>query len=99
MALSLIPSRTPSPTKSRRRNAQGCKGVPRIVLAVAERALAVLPGFRQWIDERPARKEPRETARTARSTPARRGSPAVESVLLGCVVIHGGDVAEPIDRR
>src|SRR5207253_8869012 len=34
-----------APAKSRRRNAQGCKGVPRIVLAVAERALAVLPGF------------------------------------------------------
>ena len=89
-----------APAKSRRRNAQGCKGVPRIVLAVAERALAVLPGFPP-MHRREAHEEGTLGKRRAELAPRLRveDRPPFESVLLWCVVVHGGRVAEPIDRR
>src|SRR6185312_9921415 len=89
-----------TPAKSRRRNAQRCKGVPRIVLAVAERALPVLPRFPPMYRGE-AHEEGALGKRCAELAPRRRveNRPSLESVLLGCVVVHGGCVAEPIDRR
>src|SRR5579864_2038936 len=89
-----------APAKGRRRNAQGCEGVARIVLAVAERALAVLPGFPP-MHRREAYEEGTLGNRRAELAPGLRleHPPRLQSVLPRCVVVHGGRVAEPIDRR
>ena len=89
-----------APAESRRRNAQGCKCMPSIVLAVSERALTVLPGFPP-MDRREPHEEGTLGKRRAELAPRLRveDRPPFESVLLGCVVVHGGRVAEPLDRR
>ena len=89
-----------APAKSRRRNAQGCKGMPSIVLAISERALTVLPGFPP-MDRREAHEEGTLGKRRAELAPRLcvEDRPPFERVLLGCVVVHGGRLAEPLDRR
>ena len=74
--------------------------MPDIVLAVAERALTVLPGFPP-MDRRETHEERSFGKRRAELAPRLRveDRPPFESVLLGCVVVHGGRVAEPLDRR
>src|SRR5450759_222539 len=71
-----------------------------IVLAITERALTVLPGFppmyRREAHEEGTLGQPRADLAPRLRVEER---PPFESVLLGCVVVHGGRVAEPIDRR
>ena len=74
--------------------------MPSIVLAISERALTVLPGFppmggREADEEGPLGKRRDELAPRLRVE----DRPPFESVLLGCVVVYGGGVAEPRDRR
>src|SRR5579864_8460651 len=89
-----------APAKGRRRNAKRCEGVPRIVLAVAERALAVLPGFPP-MHRREAHEEGTLGKRRAELAPRLRveDRPPFETVFLGRVVVHSRRVGEPIDRR
>jgi hypothetical protein len=74
--------------------------MPSIVLAISERAFAVLPGFPP-MDRREAHEEGILGKRRAEVGPRVRveDRPPFESVLLGCVVVHGGRIAEPLDRR
>jgi len=89
-----------APAKSRRRNAEACKCMPSIVLAISERALTVLPGFppvhrREAHEEGTLRKKRTELGPRLRVEDC----PPFESVLLGCIVVHGGRAAQPLDRR
>src|ERR1017187_5159638 len=78
-----------APTKSGRRNAQGCKCMPSIVLAISERAFAVLPGFPP-MDRREAHEEGILGKWRAEVGPRVRveARQTFDSVYLQCVVVH-----------